>query len=162
MLRAFARVFAICIGLAACDSPAAPAPSVSQSVELAVTISDVVIQAAQRVTISVSASNRGNSEVVLPIAQCVPLMYRVFNSQGEVVSPYADLRCGHIGPAPERVLSPGSTITMTHFWSPYYNYGAAGSAEQLPAGRYHIAPILVSGSDVLKEGQPLSIEITEP
>jgi hypothetical protein len=150
--RVFAWLFAFAIGAAACDSPAAPAPSVSESVELSVTVSDVVIRTGQRITISVSALNRADSEVLLPIAQCMPLMYRVYNSEGEVVSPYAGVICGHIGPAPQRVLSSGSTITMTHFWSPYYNYGASGSAEHLPPGRYGVAPILVSGSDVLKEG----------
>ena len=137
------------VWLAACGDATG---SLSQ-LDLAVSVSEAVITLDDAVTITVTVTNPTDGPVSLG-DQCVPVGFRVRDTQGTRVSPMAGWESGFfcIGEI-DNVVPPHGAKPYGFQWSPLRDYGSV-DATPLPPGDYEVVGGLA--------GEPLRPPMSAP
>lgn len=137
--------------------------SVSE-LRLRVATSRADVRPGDTLSIRVRAYNPTERPVRWPYAPCLPLMYRVYTSDGKRIAPSTDPHCGLISTseliAPE--LAPGDSLVVVHRWSAIRDYGQQGPAQLLDPGAYSIVGGVAGGPDLLSESLPDTVWVRAP
>ena len=79
-----------------------------------VVVSRTQVLPGDTLSITVTASNPTDQPVRLPQSPCMPLMYRVYGSDGTRLAPPPNLRCALVGGNADWVVKPGASQSVTH------------------------------------------------
>lgn len=139
--------------------------------QLKVAVSRNEVLPGDSLTIRVTAYNPTDRPIQWPEYQCMPLMYRVYTSDGERIAPPVDLMCGLTSPAPVDSettdpigpeLAPGDSLVVHHAWSAIRNYHVAEPPVLLEPGAYTVVGGVEGEPELLVESSPHTVWVRNP